>query len=193
MGKTITFVALLVVLIGPRVQASQSVEFNLQLLSERSREAYFTLQGAIMFRMGSVGFMGTTSPEESALRDLLYDIEAIPALKSLSRNATTAGRLYALLGLRIRDINAFREEAQLYRERSEQDRDRSEPVEKSPRDVLVIEDGTGSVLTQSGCLVIPEQQESILRKIELGVYGGNAENKIRKPENEMRKQNSKTE
>ena len=117
-----------------------------------------------MFGIGPVGYAATRSPEELALRELLSDVEAIPALRSLCRNATAAGRLYALLGLRLRDLNAFQEEARLYR-------DRREPKEKSQTDILVIEDGPGTVLTQTGCLVIPEQQESILRQIEVGVYG----------------------
>ena len=165
MRRAIAFAWILLGLSVPGVAGCQSLEFNLQLLSERGRGAYATLHGAIMFRIGAVGFMGETSPEELALRDLVNDVEAIPALRSLCRNATTAGRLYALLGLRIRDINAFQEEALL-------SRDSSEHKEKSPTDSLAIEDGPGAVLTQTGCLVIPEQQESILRKIEVGVYGG---------------------
>ena len=174
--RNIVLASILLGLAAPAVQGRQSLEFDLSRLSERGRDAYSRLQTATMFRMGTVGFAGETSSEEQALQNLLYETEAIGALKSLCRSARAAGSLYAFVGLRTRDIKTFEEEVRLYRARSEQKRERSEHLEESPRSspwiVAELEAGPGTVLTQSGCLVMPQQIESILRRIEMGIYYG---------------------
>ena len=177
MIRSIVLASILLGFSVPAVQGRQSLEFDLSRLSERSRDAYAKLQSAIMFRIGPVGIAGETSPEEVALQNLLYDGESTEALRSLCRTASTAGTLYALIGLRIRDIKAFEQELQLYRDRSEASEKRlppvhSEQIESRLPSLPSIEAGPGIVLTQSGCLIMPEQKESLLRKIESGVYGG---------------------
>ena len=171
-------IALGLILFGLTVQAiqgGQTLEFDMSRLSEKGREAYFRLQSAIMFRLGPVGFTGETSPEELALQSLLSEGDAVESLRSLCRSGTAAGSLYGLMGLRKRDIRVFKEELQLYRDRLEQ-------IEKSPQPASSeqigkrqlpfpsMQAGPGTILTQQGCLVIPEQQESILRKLEWGIY-----------------------
>ena len=174
MRRNILLASILLGLAVPAVQGRQKLEFDLSRLSERGRVAYARLQGAVMFRIGPVGFAGETSLEELALQNLLYEGEAIEALRSLCRNATTAGTLYGLLGLRTLDIKAFEQEVRLYRDRSQQIEKSSRPIpseqiEKRSQSFPYMEAGPGTVLTQTGCLVIPEQQESILRKLEMGI------------------------
>ena len=171
-------IALGLILLGLTVQAirgGQTLEFDMSRLSDKGREAYFRLQSATMFRLGPVGFTGETSPEELALQSLLSEGDAVESLRSLCRSGTAAGSLYGLMGLRKRDIRVFKEELQLYRDRLEQIEKSSQPtppeqIEKSPLPFPYMHEGPGTVLTQQGCLVIPEQQESILRKLEWGIY-----------------------
>jgi len=162
--------SILLTLAVPSVEGRQSHEFDLSRLSERGREAYSRLQTAIIFRIGPVGFAAQTSSEELALQELMSEGEAIGALKSLCRNATTVGSLYALLGLSSRDVNAFREQVQLYRSRSDEDRRRTEDLEKRSQRFPGLVTPTGEVPVQNGCIVMQEQIEAILNLIEQGGY-----------------------
>ena len=185
--KNIILTATLLALTVQAIQGRQTLEFDMSRLSEKGREAYFRLQSATMFRLGPVGFTGETSPEELALQSLLSEGDAVESLRSLCRSGTAAGSLYGLMGLRKRDIRVFKEELQLYRDRLEQIEKSSQPappeqIEKSPQPASSeqigkrqlpfpsVQAGPGTILTQQGCLVIPEQQESILRKLEWGIY-----------------------
>jgi hypothetical protein len=59
------------------------------------------------FALGGIGIAGTMSEGEQALRALLHDPNATAQLQELLTNATPAGQLYALLGLRTRDRAAY--------------------------------------------------------------------------------------
>ena len=59
------------------------------------------------FAIGGIGIAGTMSDGEGALRNLLADSDATAKLESLLKNATPAGQLYALLGLRVHDRAAY--------------------------------------------------------------------------------------
>ena len=185
--KNIVLTAILLALTVQAIQGGQTVEFDFARLSDKGREAYTTLQSATMFRLGPVGFTGETSAEELALQDLLSEGSAVEALRSLCRSATAAGSLYALMGLRNRDTEVFSQEIRLYRDRFEKSEKSSESIhterseksspathkeqiETSLRLSPYMQAGLGTILTQQGCLIIPEQQESILSRLERGIY-----------------------
>src|SRR4051812_24832727 len=65
------------------------------------------LQKAGSFAMGGVGVAGTMSAGERALRQVLDQPDAIARLESMVSSASPAGKLYALLGLRLRDRAAY--------------------------------------------------------------------------------------
>src|SRR5438067_11648527 len=65
------------------------------------------LQSAGSFALGGVGVAGTMSAGERALREVLKQPDAVARLEALLPNASPAGKLYALLGLRIRDRAAY--------------------------------------------------------------------------------------
>ena len=185
--RNIALGLILLALTVQAIQGGQTLEFDMSRLSDKGREAYSRLQSATMFRLGPVGFTGETSPEELALQSLLSEGDAVESLRSLCRSGTAAGSLYGLMGLRKRDAKVFEEELRLYRARLEQIEKSSQPpsseqiekspkpvsseqIEKSPRSFPNMQAGPGTILTQQGCLIIPEQQESILRKLEWGIY-----------------------
>ena len=68
-----------------------------------SAETEGSLQSAGSFALGGIGVAGTMSSGERALREVLKNQDAVARLEALLPNASPAGRLYALLGLRIRD------------------------------------------------------------------------------------------
>src|SRR5882724_11753529 len=59
------------------------------------------------FAMGGIGVAGTMSEGERALRQILKEPDAVSRLESMIPNATPAGKLYGLLGLRARDRAAY--------------------------------------------------------------------------------------
>jgi len=66
-----------------------------------------TLQSVESFAMGGVGYAGTMSAGERALRQILKEHDAVARLEGVIPNATPAGKLYALLGLRKLDRAAY--------------------------------------------------------------------------------------
>lgn len=83
-------------------------------------DADSTLRKAGSFAMGGVGVAGTMSPGERALREVLKKSDAAVRLESMLPQASPAGQLYALLGLRARDRNAYKEALTKYRPRGGQ-------------------------------------------------------------------------
>lgn len=55
------------------------------------------------FSLGGVGVAGTMSAGERELREVLKEPDAATRLENMLPNASPAGRLYGLLGLRVRD------------------------------------------------------------------------------------------
>jgi len=98
------------------------------------------------FAIGGIGIAGTTSEGERALRNLLADSEATPKLESLLTNATPAGQLYALLGLRVHDSAAY--------ERAAKDFHRPD----------------GEVETIGGCIISRVPFKQVLDRIKAGQY-----------------------
>lgn len=99
-----------------------------------------------VFALGGVGVAGTMSSGEKDLRAVLKETDAVQQLQSLLKNATPAGQLYALLGLRFRDRPAYEQAVPAFRKRSD------------------------SVSTMHGCIMTKEKMDSIVRQVDHGDY-----------------------
>ncbi|HSV63203.1 MAG TPA: hypothetical protein VLH83_07630 [Chthoniobacterales bacterium] len=104
------------------------------------------LQSAGSFALGGVGVAGTMSAGERALRDVLKKPDAVARLEAMIPNASPAGKLYALLGLKIRDRAAY--------ERA---------LEKCRSTDAKVE-------TARGCMLSQESFRDLLKEIERGQY-----------------------
>jgi len=113
-----------------------------------SPAAMRTLERAGVFALGGVGFAGTTSETEKALRAVLARKDASTALRTLLSRSTVEGRLYALLGLRWADPAAYRKAVGEFRARK------------------------GTVRTMRGCVQSDRPVAEVVREIEKGEYDG---------------------
>jgi hypothetical protein len=104
------------------------------------------LQNAGSFALGGIGVAGTMSAGERALREVLKQRDAAARLEALLPNASPAGKLYALLGLRIRDRAAY--------ERA---------LEKCRSTDATVE-------TARGCMLSREAFRELVKEIERGQY-----------------------
>src|SRR5262245_21990254 len=78
---------------------------------DSSAASYGVVLKASMFTIGPVGFAARMSDEESAFRSLLADSKAKDQFRKLAKQATPAGQLYALLGLKLLGDPAYRDES----------------------------------------------------------------------------------
>jgi hypothetical protein len=106
------------------------------------------LQRIGMFALGGIGVAGTMSEGERALREILKQPDALARLEALVANGSPAGKLYALLGLRIRDRAAY--------ERA---------LEKCRALDAKIE-------TACGCMLSQESVRDLMKEIERGQWDG---------------------
>jgi len=104
------------------------------------------LESAGSFALGGVGVAGTMSAGERALREVLKQPDAVARLEALLANASPAGKLYGLLGLRIRDRAAY--------ERA---------LEKCRSTDATVE-------TARGCMLSREPFRDLVKEIERGQY-----------------------
>jgi hypothetical protein len=104
------------------------------------------LQSAGSFALGGIGVAGTMSAGERALREVLKQPDAVARLEALLPNASPAGILYALLGLRIRDRAAYERALEKYRS--------TEAI----------------VGTARGCMLSREPFRDLVKEIERGEY-----------------------
>ena len=111
-----------------------------------SAETNGGLQNAGSFALGGIGVAGTMSAGERALREVLKTHDAVTRLEALLQSASPAGKLYALLGLRIRDRAAY--------ERA---------LEK-------IRTTDTTVETARGCMLSRESFRDLVKEIERGQY-----------------------
>jgi hypothetical protein len=72
------------------------------------------VQDADKFALGGIGVAGTMSKRESALRTILDRRDAAGQLEKMLPHATNAGRLYILVGLRMRDRSGYKRAFDLY-------------------------------------------------------------------------------
>ena len=98
------------------------------------------------FALGGVGVAGTMSEGERALREVLKQSDAVSRLESLLPEASAAGQLYALLGLRTRDRNAYQKALLKYGARDD------------------------SVQTARGCMLQQEAFAALVKQIDHGDY-----------------------
>lgn len=101
---------------------------------------------ASSFALGGVGVAGTMSAGERALREVLKEPDAVARLQRLLPDATPAGKLYALLGLRLRDRAAYQK-----------------ALEKFGKIDAKVE-------TARGCMLATEPFGDLVKEIEKGDY-----------------------
>jgi hypothetical protein len=111
-----------------------------------SGPAEAVLEKAAMFALGGIGVAGTMSPGERALREVLANPNAVSRMERLLSNATPAGRLYALLGLRIKDRPLYN------------------------RVIQELRATDAKVETARGCMLSQESFGDLVKEIERGQY-----------------------
>ena len=112
--------------------------------SKSESERFQTVRDAERFTIGGVGYAGVPSREETAFRQIIKQHGASVLCQKLLTEATPAGQLYGLLGLRILDEQAFKAALPRYK--------KSKMV----------------VLTMSGCIGFPTSAGELVHKIETG-------------------------
>ena len=150
------------------VARPQNVDFKREQLSQKGQVAYDRLFSTCVFRIGSVGFAGTTSEEELALYDLLEEPQALDALKSLVADASYEGGLYGLVGLSLKNNTEFNRAVYVYKAR--QQRPETEPKTKSIVCQFGRRETDEHVITQSGCIYGSELRAAVVTKIQSGRY-----------------------
>jgi hypothetical protein len=104
------------------------------------------LQNADQFAFGGIGAAGIISKGESALRTILDQPDAVTQLEKMLPHATDAGRLYILVGLRMRDRSAYKRAFDSY----------------SKHD--------STVETVRGCMISKESFQALVREIDRGNF-----------------------
>ena len=104
------------------------------------------VQDADKFAFGGIGAAGIISKGESALRTILDQPDAATQLEKMLPHATDAGRLYILVGLRMRDRSAYKRAFDLY---SQHD---------------------STVETVRGCMISKESFKAVIREIDRGNF-----------------------
>jgi len=104
------------------------------------------VQDADKFALGGIGVAGTISKGESALRTILAAPDAVTQLEKMLPHATDAGRLYILLGLRMRDRSAYKRAFESYAKHD------------------------STVETERGCMISRESFQALMREIDRGNF-----------------------
>lgn len=104
------------------------------------------VQDADQFALGGIGAAGIISKGESALRTILDQPDAVTQLEKMLPHATDAGRLYILIGLRMRDQSAYKRAFDSY----------------SKHD--------STVETVRGCMIGKESFQAVMREIDRGNF-----------------------
>jgi hypothetical protein len=137
MNKLIRVLVTLVALLFQGTKRSEAAEPG---------PAEAVLEKASMFALGGIGVAGTMSPGERALREILANPNAAARMERLLTNATPAGRLYALLGLRLKDRALY---------------------DRATRELRAVD---AKVETARGCIISQELFGDLLKEIERGQY-----------------------
>jgi len=104
------------------------------------------IQDADQFALGGIGVAGTMSKGESALRTILDAPDAVTQLEKMLPHATDAGRLYILVGLRMRDRSAYKRAFESYAKHD------------------------STVETVRGCMISRESFQALMREIDHGNF-----------------------
>jgi hypothetical protein len=114
--------------------------------AEQRSDPDSALRKTSSFALGGVGVAGSMSEGERALREVLKELDATARLENALTNATPAGQLYALLGLRGRDRAAYQRALEKY-------------------------GGTNAaVQTMRGCILQRESFRDLVKQIDHGDY-----------------------
>jgi len=116
------------------------------LAAGESTDAATVLRKTGSFALGGVVVAGTMSEGARALREVLKQSDAVVRLEIMLPEASAAGQLYALLGLRARDRNAYQQALAKYGQRD------------------------ASVQTMRGCILQRESFISLIKQIDHGEY-----------------------
>ena len=161
MTRALSLIIVIVALHG--VALSQTSGFNREQLSATGKVAYDRLASACIFRIGSVGYSGSTPQEELALYDLLKEAKASEALKSLVATGSYEGGLYGLLGLSLTSNADFNRAVDIYKARTDHPR--------VPQTMHCQIGGTPElVATQWGCIITTELRTKVVIAIQSGHY-----------------------
>jgi hypothetical protein len=105
-----------------------------------------TLRKTELFALGGIGAAGSMSEGERALREVVKESDVAERLEKLLSDASPAGQLYALLGLRVRDRAAYE------------------------RALGKLRTTNAKVQTARGCILQQESFGDLVKEIERGVY-----------------------
>jgi hypothetical protein len=105
-----------------------------------------TLRKTELFALGGIGVAGSMSEGERALREVLNEPGVTVRLEKLLSDASPAGQLYALLGLRVRDRAAYE------------------------RALGKLRTTNAKVHTARGCMLSEESFGDLMKEIERGLY-----------------------
>ena len=105
-----------------------------------------TLRKTTLFALGGIGVAGTMSEGERGLREVLKESDVPARLEKLLSDASPAGQLYALLGLRLRDRTAYE------------------------RALAKLRTTNAKVQTARGCILQKESFGDLVKEIERGQY-----------------------
>jgi hypothetical protein len=105
-----------------------------------------TLRKTELFALGGIGAAGSMSEGERSLREVLEESDAASRLEKLLSDASPAGQLYALLGLRRRDRAAYE------------------------RALGKLRTTDAKVQTARGCILQQESFGDLVKEIERGEY-----------------------
>lgn len=139
--KNVFAIFTLVVLSALVIRADESKTGGYQ-----AHEAYTTLMRARTFAIGGVGFAGTTSGPELALREVLKQPDAVATCQKLVATATVEGQMYGLLGLKLSNDKAFAQALPRYK------------------------DSKTAVQVMSGCILGTDKVGEVAARIEKGSY-----------------------
>jgi hypothetical protein len=105
-----------------------------------------TLRKTELFALGGIGAAGSMSEGERALREVVKESDVAARLEKLLSDASPAGQLYALLGLRVRDRAVYE------------------------RALGKLRTMDTKVQTARGCILQQESFGDLVKEIERGVY-----------------------
>ncbi|MFA5784990.1 MAG: hypothetical protein WC962_08940 [Phycisphaerae bacterium] len=88
---------------GPTQPLSGCLEWD----NSSMTDPYEMLVKSRCFRLGGVGFTGAIAPEQAALQKIISRPDASTVLEQLYTQGHTAGKLYALIGLHIVDVDKY--------------------------------------------------------------------------------------
>lgn len=165
MKKVVGIIIMISAVLRTVAPASHNGSFKREELSAKGQVAYDRLFSACVFRLGSVGYAGSTPEEELALYDLLEEPRAVEALKNLVTTASSEGGLYGLVGLSLKNNAEFNRAVDLYKAR------RPERAKTNSHECRIgVTDNEEQVTTQVGCIFMPELRASVVTKIQSGRY-----------------------